>query len=371
MVTPLDQIADPELRAARLRAWVLRLSSEYATLLFSYGVRVPLVPIALAPMTGAWGTWDPNRRVITISTHLIEQYPWPVVVEVLKHEVAHQMVTDLYGLTEKHGRTFKLCCDHLCVSPQVRAASGPLPRDIASWREPPEGAETDKLLARAEKLLALAASSNENEASLAMQRVRELYARHNLESAQRTPDFVACTVTLGKQRFEAHESRIVSLLIEHFFVRALFVDSFDPETLRPVKAFELMGTRENVAMAEYVFHFLRNTLDALWRRHRAATGTPARNRRDYLLGVVAGFKSRLMAQGAETAATERALLRVADQRTEAYYRKRHPRIVTRSAGVGLKDPDAYQKGKDAGARLTLHRGVSEAPASRGRLLGSE
>jgi hypothetical protein len=371
MVTPLDRIADPDLRTMRMKAWVVRLAGEYETLLQHYNLRMPRVPIALGQMTSAWGTWDPNRRIITISTQLIEQYPWPVVVEVLKHEVAHQMVTDVYGRTEAHGSAFALCCDHLCVSPQVRAASGPLPRTIASWREPPEGAETDKLLARAEKLLALAASSNEHEASLAMQRVRELYARHNLESAQRTPDYVACTITLGKQRFEAHESRIVGLLMEHFFVRALFLDSFDPEAMRTVKAFELIGTRENVAMAEYVFHFLRNTLDALWRRHRVATRVPARSRRDYMLGVVAGFRSRLAAQGKQTAPEDRALLRVADERTEAYYRKRHPRTVTRSQGTGLNDPEAYQKGKDAGTRLTLHRGVSEAPATRGRLLGSE
>ena len=368
MVTPLDSIEDPTLRATRLRAWTERLAREYAALLHHYRVGVPPVPVALSTRVSVWGTWDAARRVITLSVRLIEQYPWEVVVEVLKHELAHQMVTDLYGLPEAHGPAFKLCCDRLCVSPQVRAASGPLPREIASWRAPPEGAETDKLLARAEKLLALAASSNEHEAAVAMQRVRELYARHHLETAQRAPDFVACTVTLGKQRFEAHETRIVSLLTEHFFVRALFLDSYDPEAMRVVKAFEIIGTREHVALAEYVFHFLRHTLDALWRRHRAAAGAAGRARRDFLIGVVDGFVAKLRAQ-APSAPQETALVLTASKRVDAFYRKRHPRVATRAQGAGLSDADAYQSGRAEGGRITLHRGVQADAEQRGRLLG--
>ena len=60
-----------------------------------------------------------------------------------------------------------------------------MPGNIAPVKHRVLSQEDEKLLRRAEKLLALAESDNENEALVAMERVQELYTKHNLKKIQK------------------------------------------------------------------------------------------------------------------------------------------------------------------------------------------
>lgn len=366
------------------RLWTQELYREYENVLYQHRVRLRPAVLAVDELAGVWGRWDPTTRTIALNARLIELYSWDVVVEVLKHEVAHQLVHEWYGGDHTHGRFFKEACERLGVADWAATASGELPTEIPRWQDRALTPDEEKLLRRAEKLLALATSHNEHEAWLAMERVRELYERHNLERlrARRGATFVVAQLSRGKKRIDVVESLIASVLVEHFMVQVIFGDTFDAKSAERVRVLEVFGTDENVRMAEYVHAFLYRTAHELWADYRVSTGKGAAAKRSYLVGVLTGFRDKLRAQSERaagdaqpgpdasaplTAEQRKALITVARAELDAFVQKRYPRLTTRSSRRGLSDHGSYAAGRDAGQRINLQRPI-EGTQRRGRLL---
>ena len=360
-------------RRAILRAWTDRLYSEYEDILFQYNLRLLKPVIRIEPLSRDWGNWDPETRSITLAHRLIEQHPWDIVVEVLKHEMAHQLTDErLGGCETAHGAIFRDACRRLGVATWASSASCDLPPEIPDWRQRVLTSEEERLLNRAEKLLALAESSNEHEAALAVERVRQLYAKYNLErlAAGSESAYVHCVISRRRRRIESDDSAIFGILAAHFLVRAVFTSLYDAGDLCEYRVVELLGARENVLMAEYVYHFLRHKLDTLWEEYRARTGAAASAKRSYMLGVLSGFREKLDASAAansdaSSTATSQALLKRGDQQLEKFVTTRHPRLSTRWWGAGYCDRDSYGAGVADGGNITLHRGITHRTGNRG------
>lgn len=359
------------------RLWSERLYREYTNLLYQYSLPLRPASVRLEPMGSRWGVWDPEARLITLSTALIERYPWDVVLEVLKHEVAHQVVSEMFYRREQHGPAFAQACKLLAVADWAAQASGALPEQIVTWRDRAVSDQDERLLKRVEKLLSLATSSNEHEAFSAMQRVREIYARHNLQPASRAPDVVSLVLGRKKKRIDRAETMIFGLLVQHFFVRAVYFSRFDAQDCCDYRVVEISGTQPNVLMAEYVHHFLLQQVESLWQTYRRAHGAGAGARHSYMVGVLAGFSEKLQRDAEQLkAATERelgvsqrqALVRAASTQLDDYIDARHPRLHTRSASRGRGDPASYGAGKEAGNKLVLRKGITDSAVQRGRLL---
>src|SRR5262245_25980687 len=167
------------------RLWTKQLYREYTNILHWYDLTNVMAPVALAiaPITN-YGEWRPATRTIVIADHLIRGYPWNVVLEVLKHEMAHQYVHEVLGSQSErpHGESFQDACHRLGVPAWAASASGTLPPETGHRLTRQLNDEEERLLRRAEKLLALAGSTHEHEAQLAMQRAQELFAKHHLAS---------------------------------------------------------------------------------------------------------------------------------------------------------------------------------------------
>ena len=359
------------------RAWTEELYREYDHLVFTYRLRHLKPPlIAIEDLTSVWGRWHPVTRTITISAALIQQHKWDVVLEVLKHEVAHQVVTELFSGDHTHGPAFQRACALLGVASWAAQASGTLPRDIPSWRERQLTGDQERLLRRAEKLLSLATSANEHEAVLAMERVRELYARHNLErlKARRGAAMVHLLLSRGKKRIDTAESMIGSILVEHFFVKVIFSDSYDAKARSRHKVLEVLGADENVLMAEYVYHFLYRQVHALWDAYRKRTGKTVAAKASFIVGVLAGFRDKLRQQtvhgGALAKDEQTALVALSGQELDDYVQTRHPRLVSRNSGRGRRDLATYHEGHSQGGKLTLHKPVAQSKGPRGLALES-
>jgi hypothetical protein len=372
---------DDEAReAARMlhRAWTERLYREYDNVLFQYRVKLATPVLRIEERLSTWGEWNPSTRTITIARRLVETQPWDVVIEVLKHEIAHQVVSELLQKVEQHGVHFLRACDRLGVAPWARSATGKLPDEVPRWRERAVSEHDERLLKRAEKLLALAGSANEHEAALAMRRVRELYARYNLERLrERKPeDLVYAIITRKKQRFDTYESTIFAILSEHFFVKTVCTTTFDAADGVEYKAVELLGARANVLLAEYVYHYLYRTIHDLWTAHRAAGHeSGGQQKRSYLLGLLKGFRDKLARErvAGETpheavSQADKALLAVGSREAEDFLRYRHPRLSTRRYGGAPIDGHAYAAGVQAGERITIRKGVEQHAGNRGKLL---
>src|SRR5580692_8280894 len=114
--------------------------------------------LELVPTRATLGRWMAETRTIEISRALVVLQPWGAVVEVLKHEMAHQYVHEVLGESSQapHGRAFREACSRLGVD--ARAAGMP-----ASDRPGAMDGE-EKVVERIARLLALAESPNRHEA---------------------------------------------------------------------------------------------------------------------------------------------------------------------------------------------------------------
>ena len=98
--------------------------------------------------------------MIELSPKLLTDHGWGTLVEVLKHEMAHQFVAEVLGVLDEssHGPVYRKVCEERGID--SRAAGIP---------EAGDAAPQDQVLERIQKLLALAESQNEHEAQAAME----------------------------------------------------------------------------------------------------------------------------------------------------------------------------------------------------------
>jgi len=348
-----------ELEAALVR----ELRSTYEDLNHAF-FRRRLAPaaIALSDSPSRLGRWVPLDRTIEIARRLVLTQPWGVVVEVLKHEMAHQFVHEVLGATDEsaHGPAFRDLCVRLGID---RSAAG----------MPAAGATTDedaRVLERIAKLLALAESANVNEAQAAMSAAQRLMLKHNLESVGDPRRAHAYGFRhLGKPtgRVSEAERLLGAILGSHFFVEVIWVPVYRPAEAKKGSVLEACGTPANLEMAAYVHAFLTHTADQLWREHKRSKRIRGdRDRRTFLAGVMVGFLEKLNAQRVHH--KEQGMIWVGDADLEEFYRKRHPRIV-RVRHTGSRRTEAHHHGREAGKKIVLHKPVGSGPSGGVKLLG--
>ena len=314
--------------------------------------------LVLADAARRLGQWVRTNRTLELSRTLVLERPWLEVTSVLEHEMAHQYVDEVLGVTDEtaHGETFRRVCDERGID--ARAAGAPIPSD-----GPDGDGVVDRVLGRIRKLLALAGSDNQHEAEQAMKRAHELMLRHNVEHVP-----VGYEVRhLGDphKRTNRVESDVVSLLSECFFVKVIRVPVYLAREGKRGAVYEIAGTHANVEMAAHVYAFMLATCDRLWRENRGDTRVKnGRDRMAYQSGVVRGFRDKLVEDRKELRGT--GLVWVGDGNLDRFYRARHPRITTRSRRVRVNA--AHSAGREAGRSVVLHKPVATGPSGGPRLL---
>ncbi len=349
----MDKAADLAggLETALLRelaaTWRLLNSSH-----FKDGMKAPLVE--LFDSATRLGLWSPAERTIRLSRQLVGEQPWGVVVEVLKHEMAHQYVHEVLHERDEtaHGARFH----RLCLDLGIDAAASGLP----STRTPDDPAA--RVLQRVAKLLALAQSANRHEAESAMATARRLLLKYNLDvQAAQSTHSTAASYTFRQVgpitgRISEVERRVSVLLSEHFFVEAIWVPAFSVVDGRRGRVLELCGTPTNLDLAEYAHGFVHHAAAQLWLAHkRAHPDTPNRDRATFLGGVARGFSERL-ADEQKRAQREEALVWLGDKQLLRYYRRRHPHV--RQMRHAARPNSSHASGREAGRGIVLHRGLT-------------
>jgi hypothetical protein len=320
--------------------------------------------IALTDTRGRLGQWVRATRRLELSRPLVLERPWPEVVSVLGHEMAHQFVDEVLGIHDEaaHGATFQRVCEGLGLD--GRAVGAPVPA------EPGAGTEVDRVLERIRKLLALAGSANQHEAEIAMRRAHELMLRHNVEAtaARTARRYEVRHLGDPRRRGTRTEAAIASLLTEFFFVEVIRIPVYLPEVGKRGAVYEVVGAHANVEMAVHVYEFLGATADRLWEANRGdARIKSGRDRHVYHVGVIRGFRDRLADERRELTGT--GLVWRGDADLGRFYRARHPRITSQRRGG--RGGEALEAGREAGREVVLHKPVSGGGGGGGapRLLG--
>ncbi len=355
--------------SARLGAEVLRLTlkqveaayRETNQSLFHGRLRMPL--LQWADSNRELGAWVHDQRCLRLSEVLLEG-SWGELVEVLKHEMAHQYVDEVLGGGDEgpHGTLFRQVCAERGID--GRASGAPAKSDAA------ESSEV-ALLARIAGLLSLAQSDNRHEAEAAMAAARRLMLKYNLEEAVRSSARAYSFRHVGTPtgRRAAWQRVLGGILNEYFFVDVIIVPVYRPREGKRGSVLEIMGTTENLEMAAYVHDFLEQAASSLWRAHKSAEEIRGNKpRQSFLFGVMSGFRDKLATEGRE--AQKKGLVWLGDPELKRYARARHPYV--RSVGSsGKVQKDAFSAGREAGRALVLHRGLSRGASSGGpRLLGN-
>lgn len=357
-------------------AWLSQLTKEYRDICYQFGLRLRLPVLAISSGRTELGTWSAADRSLRISHFLISRHPWSVTLQVLKHEMAHQMCSELYGRDDAgHGPLFRECCLRLGLDPVFQRAGADLADSVADLASGSAATEPGRrIIDKVRKLLALGGSDNEHEAALAVQRATELLARHRLDfdGLAEDEDLVHRTIHTGGRTLPAHRKSICAILEGCFGVRVICASLYDPESDHSFKTIELLGRVEEVAIAEHCYHFLENRLQAFWEQHRrgfAGKGRIART--SYFLGLLAGFRETLeqsrnvcpVAAGQQSGSDSLPACR-AQERLEDFVAYRFPRLRRMRGRSAAMDGEAYRRAVAVGRKITLNRPMADGTPIR-------
>lgn len=344
-----------DLEAALVRE-LMRTWHELNDSFFKWALRPPV--IRLTDSDAVMGQWNLAHRAIAISRSFATRAPWGDVIEVLKHEMAHQYAHEVLGATDEtaHGPAFRSVCQRMGIDP---AATGSAPSSA------PDG-QRARVLERVARLLALAESPNRHEAENAAALAQRLMLKHNVAVSDHARRYGVRFLGEPKGRIQESEHILAAILADYFFVEAIWVPGYRQLDQKRGNVLEISGTIENLEMAGYVHAFLSGTAERLWQQHKRERGiTSNRDRRSYLAGVMEGFRERLKTERHRS--TENGLVWIGDSDLAAFYRARHPHIRTvRLQGNGPSQ--ARNHGRAAGRNIVLRRGVQQGASAGGRAL---
>lgn len=351
-----------ELEAAALRE-IARAWHNLNGNAFRFALKPPL--FELRDGEQRLGHWSLAYRTIALSRRLVFGEPWGSVLEVLKHEMAHQYAHEVLRATDEvaHGPAFRSVCERMGVD---AAASG-----MPAPGEAPGGVENEqsRVLRRVAHLLALAESSNQHEAEAAMKAARRLMLRHNLDaaSAGREGGHYAFR-HLGRPtgRIQEHERVLAAILAEHFFVEAIWVPAYRAAEGKRGSVLEVCGSDTNLELAAYVYDFVLRSAEACWREHKRERKLGSNAERGaFLAGLTRGFDEKL--REGERANANEGLVWVGDPHLGSYFRRRHP-YVRHVRYQGKGPSEAFSEGRERGRKLVLHRPVGAGPSGGTPLL---
>jgi hypothetical protein len=353
-----------------LQIWTRQLLNEHRSICYQYGIALKQPIIELTNAAGYWGKWLAAAGTISLSRALLLDHSWDVVLNVLKHEMAHQLVTEELGGKPGHNADFKRACARLGVPAFYRKASGPaLEANRQGDPDAPPGIANRKL-EKIRKLLALSDSANEHESLQAMRKARQLLDKYNLADElggeESGPSFTNLLINLKRTRLESYHRAICSLLIDHFNIQLVITPLFDARALTSYKCLDIMGRSDNVEIAGYVYHFLMDRLPLMWQNMQATGRAPKTGRNSYWLGILNGFREGLTA---DRSSREKNAPRqgqgnklpavAAEPALQRFVTGRYPKLRNSRKRAAKVDPDSYEAGRREGRRLKLRKGLNK------------
>lgn len=298
----------------------------------------------IVDVTSYLGQWTTVSREMAFATKLVTGRSWNEVLEVLKHEMAHQYVHEVLGVhyETSHGPTFQMVCKQYKIDP---AARGEI--------DATQTTTTNHIVEKVQHLLKLAdnAGATDAEREAAATAAHNMMLKYNIELVARNEERGYTVRYLGgvTGRIQAYMSEVAGLLVKYYFVECIWMSSYDPRSKKKGHELEVCGREENVEVAEYVYDFLCRSAVESWERKmddpafklklhqdfarnfhtysgapQSIQGFTISARSNFLTGFIQGYKSQL--KSAEIREKEAGLILAKDAGLDAFYHDRHPHI---------------------------------------------
>lgn len=225
----------------------------------SSGLQAPV--LKLADVTSYYGQWSTTSREMCFSHDLVVKRAWNEVLEVLKHEMAHQYVHEVLGIHYEtaHGPTFQMVCKQYKIDPTARG-------EIDSSQT----TTTNHIVERIQHLLKLAdnAGTTDAEREAAATAAHNMMLKYNIELVAKNEERWYTVRYLGETtgRIQAYMQEVAALLVKYYFVEVIWMYSFDPRTKKKGHELEVCGRIENVDVAEYLYEYLCRSAVESWEK---------------------------------------------------------------------------------------------------------
>jgi hypothetical protein len=370
----------------RYHLWCRQLLFEFSEICYKYSLLLQAPIFGISESNTQWGSWRAETREIRISSNLIRKYSWDITLQVLKHEIAHQICSEIFkDQTGGHGANFIKACELLGLSKRFHHSSC----DFCQNTKGPEseGSRVDmpcsNIIIRIRKLLALAESANEHESTLAMKMASKLLKKYNLQHLDEDEqgNYTFSIINLKRKRIEEYQRRIIVILTRFFYVQAICSSLYDPLRDDIYKTFEIFGKQDNIQIAEYCYHFLEQKLFSLWKRNTLKwNGNKKILRNSYYLGLLQGFSEKLQEQDRISTSFEKScrfrpgssttseLVIAADNSLKQFIHARHPRLSRRSRSGPCIYRDTFNNAVKIGRSIVLSKGITEDFRNKGKFL---
>lgn len=310
------------------------------------------------------GYFDSRTYELGLSKKLMYLAKTEVLLNIIRHELAHFMIYLTLGARAAHGEEFHSMCRRFGWGAEVYNSYANI--ELENNKLNDEDEKTQKLLARLKKLMALASSDNTHESELATLKANELLLEHNLDlskSSSEQEEIVYVKRVLETTRKTTKHVAIYEIL-KTFFVSPVFNHG------RGVFYLEVIGDRTSVELAEYVANFLNHELDILWKQTQKDNpklkGMACKN--SFFRGVAKGYVEKIQAQK-NNIATKNELV-IIEKNLQRYLSIAYPRIGHSSLSAGMHNEDAHRAGKTKGSNLSIKPGLNSANNSKQFLLNN-
>jgi len=326
----------------------------------------------LSDMKGKWGYWSLEKREICLSRDLIQNYSWGTVREILHHEMAHQLAQEVMGgqFEKPHGPIFQQACVLLRANPK---ASGNYPT-LEDRIHSKISSDEDRLLVRIQKLMALAESSNQHEAELAMTKANELMTRFNISLMKNKTKKNYESIFVGKPALrQSRDMRSLSILLRtYYYVECIWVPVYVVEKEKMGRVLELSGTSQNIQIAEYVYYFVRNFIEGQWNNYKKEKKLSHHRRVDFAEGIIDGFEYKLKRQQRrlkrKSSAEDQSLINISDPELNEYIHYRYQRIRTHRSTASNVNASVVNDGRRVGQHLVISKGITSQGNSSQKLM---
>lgn len=229
--------------------------------------------------------------------------------------------------------------------------------------------ENNNILEKVKKLLALANSSNENEAKLASARAQALLTKHNLAMSDvNSVDqrYVNDLFRTGK-KCQSQEWKFVQAIVREFF----FVEicgtkqRFSPDSLRYdpwdrnnyEECYMIFGQPHNVEIATYMIDFLTRAFKDSFKAYRKSTGAPVGHKGSYYHGLWQGLREQLL-ESQKSVEQETGLVVVKDKDLADFMSDAlNGNVKSKSLSTNVRSGEAMAAGSEKGKNMTLSKGI--------------
>lgn len=312
--------------------------------------RLRPVVMELTDKSSAIAEWLPNTLTIRFSRSAVSTMLWPQVKEILRHEMAHQFVSEVLGIRDEsaHGPAFQATCAQRGID--ARAVG--VPTVTLTTQE-------QTVVRRVQKLRALATSSNTHEAHSAATLADELCQQYRqlFSSTLEADDGAIGVRHLGGycRRRSALDNALASLLVRHTPVDVVWVHAFDPHALADAWVLEAAGTLSALERAAYLYEVVHRGVTCLWEADVQVHGGGHRDGMRFKAAAVDAFCEKLDSE--HLVPGNAALVRVEQARAADFVATRYPRR-SRGGYRSITHNQASMRGREAGKSLEVRDGMS-------------